>query len=189
MVLAIVCEGESLRYGPERRTAVAEQSKRAAAILGATVDIGDLPDQQLDTLAIASVAATVERLISRFDPRVVYTHFVGDLNRDHRAVAEATLIATRPYSAPGIAEVWMFETPSSTEWGAVGIPPAFEPTMFVDITTTIDRKLDALECYEAEVRASPHPRSLYGLRTRAAHWGSIVGTTACEAFMPVRILR
>lgn len=190
VVLAILCEGESTRYGSQRRSVVSDQSRMAASILGAeTIVIRDLPDQRLDTLPISVVAREVESLVKEHLPNIVYTHFIGDLNRDHRVIAEATLIATRPYSAPSVAEVWMFETPSSTEWGEAGIPISFTPTMFVDITQTLAKKLDALLCYEAEVRDSPHPRSVYGLTTRAAHWGSINGTTAAEAFMPVRVLR
>ena len=190
VILAILCEGESTRYGTERRDIVASQSRRAAAILGAeAVVIGSLPDQRLDTLPISLVAKEVEALIKEHVPNIVYTHFVGDLNRDHRVVAEATLIATRPYSAPSVAEVWMFETPSSTEWGEAGIPMSFTPTMFVDVAGTLARKLEALSCYEAEVRDAPHPRSLYGIATRAAHWGSIIGTHAAEAFMPIRMVR
>lgn len=135
------------------------------------------------------VAHEVEALVQEHAPNIVYTHFVGDLNRDHRVVAEATLIATRPYSAPSVHEVWMFETPSSTEWGEAGVAISFTPTMFVDVTATLGKKLDALACYEAEVREAPHPRSLYGLSTRAAHWGSINGVQAAEAFMPIRALR
>ena len=148
-----------------------------------------LPDQRLDTLPLSEVACEVEQLIEGFAPEVVYTHFGGDINRDHQIIAEAVLVATRPYAAPSVREVLMFETPSSTEWGAPQILPVFHPAVFVDIAPTLERKVDAFLCYTAEVRDYPHPRSPRALRERARYWGSLVNRTAAEAFAVVRSLR
>lgn len=189
VTLAVVCEGVSMRYAPERHAEVRAQTAQAAAVLGVTdVEIGQLPDQRLDTLPVSEVAAAVEAIVQRVGPSIVYTHFPGDLNRDHRIVAEATMIACRPYASV-VRELLFFETPSSTEWGAIGVPPAFAPTLFVDVTETLERKIDAMACYTEEVRDYPHPRSLEALRVRARAWGSLVGCYAAEAFVTARILR
>jgi len=188
--LAVLCEGVSARHQAERRAEVAEQSRRAAALVGAAgVVQRGLPDQRLDTLPLSEVACEVEQLIEGFAPEVVYTHFGGDINRDHQIIAEAVLVATRPYAAPSVREVLMFETPSSTEWGAPQILPVFHPAVFVDIAPTLERKVDAFLCYTAEVRDYPHPRSPRALRERARYWGSLVNRTAAEAFAVVRSLR
>lgn len=189
VTLAVVCEGVSMRYAPERHAEVRAQTALAASILGvADVEIGQLLDQRLDTLPVSDVAAAVEAIVKRCTPAVVYTHFPGDLNRDHRIVAEATMIACRPYAST-VAELLFFETPSSTEWGAIGVSPAFQPNVFVDITATLDRKINAMACYTEEVREYPHPRSLESLRVRARAWGATVGCEAAEAFVAARILR
>jgi LmbE family N-acetylglucosaminyl deacetylase len=189
VTLAVVCEGVSMRYAPERHAEVRAQTAEAARILGVTdVSIGALPDQRLDTIPVSDVAAAVEAIVKSRVPDVVYTHFPGDLNRDHRIVAEATMIACRPY-ASSVRELLFFETPSSTEWGAIGVPPAFTPNVFVDISATLDQKISAMACYTEEVRDYPHPRSLESLRVRARAWGSQVGCEAAEAFVAARILR
>ena len=186
----IMCEGVSVRYGEERQETVAEQSKQAASILGVTnLIVKQLPDQRLDTLPISQVAGEVEEVVRSHQPEVVYTHFGGDLNRDHRIVAEAVLIATRPYAAPMIREVLMFETPSATEWGSSHLLPAFDPTVVVDISAAIDRKIQAFLCYCAEVVDYPHPRSPEALRARAQYWGSQYNRPMAEAFTVVRSLR
>jgi LmbE family N-acetylglucosaminyl deacetylase len=188
--LAILCEGISMRYGAERTHEVCEQSHKAAAILGVSdVAIRNLPDQRLDTMPVSQVAKEVEGLVQGFRPEAVYTHFAGDINRDHRTLAEAVLIATRPYAAPFVREILMFETPSSTEWGAAQLSPTFQPNVFVDIGKTLERKLAAFACYTAEVRPEPHPRSLAALRDRAKYWGSLVNCGAAEPFACVRSLR
>ncbi len=58
----------------------------------------------------------------------------------------------------------------------------------MDITSTIDEKLEAFAVYASEVRPSPHPRSLAALRSRAAYWGSAVGIACAEPFVVIREL-
>ena len=189
VTLAILCEGITQRYDDSRHEVVQHQSRVAAEILGVNnVVIGSLPDQRLDTLPISTVAQGIEEIVRDVEPEIVYTHFPADLNRDHRIAAEATMIATRPYASK-VRELLAFETPSSTEWGAIGMSPSFQPSVFVDITDTLETKLKAFAVYEAEVREPPHPRSLESLRSRASSWGSIVGVRSAEAFVPLRILR
>lgn len=190
LALAVMCEGISARYAPERSHEVLAQSRRAAAILGvSTVIQRELPDQRLDTLPILEVIREVEAVIAEFRPEVVYTHFGGDVNRDHRILSEAVMVATRPYATPSVREVLQFETPSATEWGTSHLWPIFEPTVFVDIAATLERKIEAFLSYTAEVRPSPHPRSPDALRNRAAHWGSLVNKPAAEPFALVRSVR
>jgi len=188
--VAVMCEGDSARQRPDRLSEVKEQSRRAADIIGVTDIIHcGLPDQRLDTLPLWEVTREVEAIVRSFEPAIVYTHFGGDINRDHRVLAEAVLVATRPYAAPSVEEVLMFETPSSTEWGSPELLPAFHPCAFVDITRTLEKKVEAFLCYAAEVCDYPHPRSAEALRQRARHWGSLVNCGAAEAFTVVRWLR
>ena len=55
-------------------------------------------------------------------------------------------------------------------------------TVFVDISATLETKVQALEVYESETRPFPHPCSPEGLRALARWWGSVVGVEAAEAF-------
>ncbi|MGA8220477.1 MAG: PIG-L deacetylase family protein [Candidatus Acidiferrales bacterium] len=193
--LVILTDGVSMRYSPEcqleaRKHSQQAAARQAAAVLGVEdLVIRELPDQRLDSLPLSQVITEVESLVRSFQPEIVYTHFGGDINRDHRTLAEAVLVATRPYAAPYVREVLMYETPSSTEWGAPQLSPPFQPNVFVDITDTLDKKLEAFACYSAEVCQEPHPRSLSALRDRARYWGSLVNRKAAEPFACVRALR
>src|SRR6185312_10289308 len=97
-------------------------------------------------------------LIAEHRPRVVYTHWAGDVNVDHRRVHDAMIAACRPQPGHPVEELLFFEVPSSTEWRPPGSAPAFTPDWFVNIEATIQRKLDALAAYASEMRAFPHPR-------------------------------
>jgi LmbE family N-acetylglucosaminyl deacetylase len=178
----IVCEGESLRYG---RGAVGQRAQvdRAAAILGVDdVRFLDHADQQLDQIPLTDVIGELEDIVCDVRPHIVYAQHGGDVNRDHQLVFQALLVATRP-THPSIHTVLTFDTPSSTEWG---YPRTFVPDTWIDISSTLDRKLRAMACYESELRAYPHPRSLEAIAHRAHAWGSHACLTAAEVFVTVR---
>ena len=178
----IACEGESLRYGPGG-VGQAEHMRRAARTLGLadTRPLG-LPDQRIDTRSLLDLVVPLERIVRELGPAVIYCQFGGDANRDHELLFRAALVATRPLE-PFIEAVYTFETASSTEWG---YPRSFVPDTWVDISETLEQKLSAMACYESEVRAYPHPRSLDALRHRARAWGNQCCMDAAEVFMTVR---
>jgi len=103
----------------------------------------------------------------------------------HRAV----LTATRPVVGQPVRDIYAFEVPSSTEWAFQRLEPSFCPNVFVDVTSTLEAKIAAMECYESEARKFPHPRSPEALRAIATRWGSVVGCGAAEAFELVRSIR
>lgn len=186
----VACEGISMRYDEDHRAALHRQMTAAAGVLGvAELVCGDLPDQKLDSLPLVDVITKVEQQIRDFRPDVVYAHFGGDVNHDHRVLFEAMQVATRPYSAPWVREVLLYETPSSTEWGAPTLQGAFLPEIFVDIGATLEAKIEAFLRYEREIRPAPHPRSPESLRARARTWGSVVGVEAAEVFQVMRAIR
>jgi len=186
VTVVIACEGESLRYGVGN---VNQQQdiQEAARVIGVTdVRTLGLPDQKLDTLNLVEIISLLEEVVDETRPNVVYCQHGGDINRDHQLLFEASLVATRPLEE-SIEAIYAFDTPSSTEWA---YPRTFVPDTWVDITTTLERKLAAMACYKSEVREYPHPRSLEALRNRAAYWGNQVALPATEVFMTIRrILR
>jgi len=162
-----------------------EQGKKACSILGVSkVNFFNYADQKLDAIPIVDLTKKIECAIEKFNPHVVYTHFWGDTNQDHRKLYEATLIAVRPLPDSNIKRVICFETPSSTEW-AYG-QKVFTPNLFVKIDNFLNKKLKATKVYTKELRRYPHPRSLKSIENRAKHWGSICGVRHAEAFYIVR---
>jgi len=144
-----------------------------------------LPDERLDA-ALADVIAPLEQATADCVPDVVYIPHRGDLNQDHRAVFEAARVVCRPYGPCRPRTVRVFEVPSSTDQsgGVNGWP--FEPHYYVDISTCLQRKLQAMACYKAEGRAFPNPRSSEGIEVLAKKRGGETGMHAAEAFMTVR---
>jgi N-acetylglucosamine malate deacetylase 1 len=180
--IVIVCEGESLRYGPDG-VGQASHIQKAAAKLGCTsVRHLGFPDQALDTLRLTDLIAPLEKIVREVRPRIVYSQHGGDVNRDHHILFQAVLVATRP-TETYLEEVYAYDAASSTEWA---FPRTFVPDTWVDISSTLDAKLAAMACYESELRPYPHPRSLKALEYRARAYGNQVCMDAAEVFMTVR---
>lgn len=183
----VLVEGASSRYGESMEQALQKAGLRAAEQIGfASIRFEGLPDQRLDTVPLIEITQGLEAILEELDPQVVYTHFPGDVNVDHGIVARAVWTACRPYRFPRIRRLAAFETPSSTEWAWPLPDGVFSPSLFVDVSATIDAKLAAMECYSAELRDYPHPRSTRALRQRAAFWGSVVDKSAVEPFVILR---
>jgi LmbE family N-acetylglucosaminyl deacetylase len=183
----ILADGATSRYDEGMVGVLADCAHEAGKVLGTTsVTVHNFPDQQLDAVPLVELTRVVEQHADQLRPTVVYTHFPGDVNIDHERVARAVWVACRPYVVPQLRRLAVFDTASSTEWGWPTANAAFMPTLFVDITDTIETKLAAMACYESELRPYPHPRSLRALRERAAYWGSRVNCPAAEPFQVLR---
>ena len=152
----------------------------------------DLPDQRLDSVPLLDIIRPISDAIRDLRPQVVYTHHHGDANQDHRAAFAATLVAARPFGDNPVRRLLCYEVASSTEWGPPFADWAFLPTVYIDISATLDEKLRAFEAYRttfiSEVRPYPHPRSPEALRVYAQQRGIAVGMQAAEAFILVRDL-
>ena len=182
----VVADGAGSRYPAQLAAVLEKQARRAADILHlASLRFLELPDQRLDTVPLIELTQLLEAALDDIGPTVVYTHFPEDVNDDHRLVARCAWVACRPYRRQ-LTKFAVFETPSSTEWAWPMGGTSLQPNLFVDVTSTIDIKIAAMECYETELRTYPHPRSSRALRERAAFWGSHVG---CHAAEPFRVLR
>ena len=181
----IMADGETAR-GDVPTEARSQAAVAAGQTLGvASVEQLTLPDNRMDRLELLDVVQMIEARISKIQPTTILTHHAGDVNVDHRIVHQAILAACRPQPGHCVRELLYFEVPSSTEWQA---PGTFAPTVFVDIDGTLDEKMDALECYDAEMRAFPHARS-YGAVDALTRWrGATAGVYHAEAFMLGRLI-
>jgi LmbE family N-acetylglucosaminyl deacetylase len=165
-------------------------AQRACDTLGVerVIFVG-LPDQRLDTLSLLDVITPIEECIDILKPDVVLTHFQGDVNEDHRLVARATMVATRPVGT-SVRRVCAFEIPSSTDWAPPLPGSVFAPNMYVDISDSLAVKLTAMKAYadthHSEVRPYPHPRSMEALKAYAQRHGVASGMLAAEPFMLLR---
>jgi LmbE family N-acetylglucosaminyl deacetylase len=178
---------ERERKKKERETEITELKKRAFEanrILGVKeVFLLDFPDNRFDSVDLLSIVKAVEEVKKEVKPFAVFTHSKADLNVDHTLTYRAVLTATRPQPGETVKELYSFEVLSSTEWS---FPHLFRPSVYFDITMTLDIKKEAMKCYTSELRDPPHPRSLEGIEVKAKQRGMEVGLAYAEAFELVR---
>ena len=122
-------------------------------------------------------------IIEHFEPEVVYTHNISDLNNDHRIVAEAALVACRPKPDSTVKSLYFFEIPSSTDWTFNQVQPVFEPNTYVELGEDVMKlKQIALSRYDTETYEYPDARSVEAMTTLAKYRGYQVGYNYAEAF-------
>ena len=196
IVIAILGEGIAARAKPPSgdHTQAQDTLRRTARTVGARlgaeeVVLHDFPDNKLDTVPLLNIVHVVETLVEHHLPDTLYTHHPGDLNIDHRRVHQAVLTATRPFPGQPVRDVYGFEVPSSGEWSLGMVGPPFRPNVFLDISSTLETKIEAMATYESETKLYPHPRSAEALRANTMHWGTVAGFHAAEPFQLIRALR
>lgn len=159
------------------------QAEEAMNVLGvASMRFLGFPTVKLNTVPGKELNDKLSEFMDSIDPHIIYAPFPGDLNSDHQITARATAIASRPISKQKRSLLY-FETLSSTEWGKMFLQSNFRPNIYIDISSTIERKLEAASCYSLEIKEYPHPRSLEGIRALAKIRGMEVGLEVAEAFV------
>ncbi len=189
----ILGEGITSRYNQrgeakeEELKQLKAEAEQAAKLLGIKkVFFRDFPDNRFDTVPLLEIVKAIEEVKEGLKPEIVYTHHQGDLNVDHQLAFRATLTACRPVKGETVKGIYSFEVPSSTEWNSPEAENYFVPNVFVNISETFGKKMEALKAYKSEAQEYPHPRSPETLEAIAKRWGGSVGMGLAEAFRLVR---
>ncbi len=146
----------------------------------------ELPNLLMETIPLCEINKKLEDLIKKYEPDMIFTHHYGDLNRDHQILFQAVLTAARPLPGTKPVEILCFETVSSSEWSQHTNDKEFKPNYFVDISDTINDKIESLNQYAVEMRPFPHPRSFDGVKYLARVRGMTIGVEYAEAFEIIR---
>jgi len=191
--IAILGEGVTSRYAdredadPDRIKELRDIALEVSDLLGANeLYLRSFPDNRFDSVPLLDIVKEIEGLIEKVKPNIIFTHHGGDLNIDHVITARAALTAARPLAGSPVKEIYSFEIPSSTDWAFNQFKTPFRPNTFIDVSQTLNKKMEAMLLYKGETRPFPHPRSAEALRANARRWGSMAGVEAAEAFELVR---
>jgi len=113
-----------------------KECRLAAETLGAKIFFGHLQDTKV-TDGIETILE-IERVINEISPEIVFAHSPKDGHQDHRNAGLASLSAAR-----NSKKVLLYESPAAMR--------DFVPQLFVDVTSTFDVKLKALEAFGSQV--------------------------------------
>lgn len=182
----VVCEVTS---GQDQKRLENIQSEALAAhkVLGVTETIFmELPVVGLADIPTRELNGAFNEVVGKVKPDIAYIPHKGDMHIDHTMVAEAAMVALRPVNNPQLKEIYAYETLSETEWNIPSPDNVFVPNVWVDITDTIDKKLESMKCYKSQLYDFPHPRSLKAIEALAMLRGSTICVNKAESFMLIR---
>jgi LmbE family N-acetylglucosaminyl deacetylase len=104
----VLTHGEKGGNGTSRAVEATESAKK----LGIKhAEVMNFPDTKLPEY-VSEISVVIKRVISEFDPHLIFTHSGHDKHQDHRAVNEATMKAAEHRL------VFCFESPSSRNFKA-----------------------------------------------------------------------
>ena len=186
-----VGEGDQLATGHERL----EELKAVTEFLGIedheVLYLDDHLHLRLDRLPRRDLAARLEHegrlALRRLRPDIVLLPWPS-YNQDHEAVTRAGMVACRPHDPAGThvpSTVLLYEYPPNS-WCLPS--EAFRPSLYVDITQTLEGKLQAFGLYRSQARSGLHQNTPENFRDLARVRGKEAGVEAAEAFHVQRML-
>ncbi|MEF9988895.1 MAG: PIG-L deacetylase family protein [Christensenellaceae bacterium] len=144
--------GHAIIMPPELSEIRAKEAQNAARIIGAesfNIDVGDMnveASRKETTLKLVQVMRETK-------PDLIITHNPDDYMRDHMQTSQlafhASFAATVPHMQT-VAEAYGEIVPLFYMDTLAGIN--FIPTEYVDITDTIEKKLEALACHDSQIK-------------------------------------
>lgn len=154
-----------------------EEGLSALHVLGITdIEILEFPTKDIPFRS--DVVNAIDQCMSRFNPDVVFTHHPFDTHQAHEGVSKATIASARRKNT-----VFFYEpiTPSGRSY------VAFKPTLYVDIESTIEKKIVSLKCHASEYNKFGAEDWIEGVRCRCGFRGYEIGKKYAEAFEILRL--
>ena len=154
-----------------------KEGLNALHTLGLT-DIEILDFETKDIPFRSDVVNAIDVRMSEFNPDVIFTHHPFDTHQAHEGVAKATIAAARRKNT-----VFFYEpiTPSGRSY------VAFKAQMYVDIESTLKKKIESLKCHTSEFNKFGAEDWVEGVRCRCGFRGYEIGKKYAEAFEILRL--
>ena len=126
----------------------------------------------------SDVVNVIDLVISQHNPDIIFTHHPFDTHQAHEGVSKATIAAARRKNT-----VFFYEpiTPSGRSY------VAFKPMLYVDIESTLDKKIESLKCHTSEYNKFGAEDWIEGVRCRCGFRGYEIGKKYAEAFEVLRL--
>ena len=166
---------------------IQKECDMSAKILGiSSVTFLKIPATRINLIPIADLNGQIKEFLDKIKPKTVFIPF-PDRHIDHKLIFEASMVCTRPIGLNYAKLVLSYETLSETDWNASYIEPVFIPELIIDITDTIQYKLNAMQSHKSQLQSAPS-RSLEAIKALARYRGSQNGFKYAEGFKVIRHL-
>jgi LmbE family N-acetylglucosaminyl deacetylase len=161
-----------IRKNDEAKT----EAKAAAEILGVT-NIKVLGYKDTCVPYSVDLIIELEKIITEYNPDVIFTHFVFDTHQDHIRTAHSTISAARRHNT-----ILLYEPINPSGQGYV----PFRPQIYIDITETIETKINSLKAHKSQYKKYTS-KWIDAVEARAKFRGFEMGAEFAECFEVVRL--
>lgn len=144
-----------------------------------TTKLGEVPDGEV----IKKIGAYIDEI----DANWIILPDYNDAHSDHKYVFDWCFACTKVFRHPNIKIILTMEILSETNFGHPTSP--FTPNYYIDISDTLEQKLQAAMIYDTEMGKHPFPRSLESIRALAMLRGSEAGVKFAEAFRVIKMIQ
>jgi len=154
------------------------EARRGAEILGCELKLLlDGGPQRLEDVKTCDLVGMLDGIIREREPAAVLTHSNADFHNDHLLIYNACL----PTQRLRYFDFFCFH-PSMCR----PVPTAFHPRVYVDVSDTIDTKMQAIKAHASQFRCRALSTDMY--REFAHVQGRLVGVEYAEGLDVMRML-
>ena len=154
-----------------------KEGTSALNVLGITdIEIKDFPTKDIPWTS--DTVNSIDLCISEYKPDIIFTHHPFDTHQAHVGVSNATISAARRMNT-----IFFYEPISPSGRSYV----AFRPQLYVDISSTIEKKIASLREHKTEYNKFGGENWVDGVNARCGFRGYEIGTKYAEAFEVLRI--
>lgn len=179
---------------PELFTAESIRTVRAESIKAhKTIGVNEtffynFPAPSLDQFPSYKISLTINSLLEKLQPQVLFIPSNSDLHLDHSVIHRCCIVSARSSKRTCVKKILAYEVMSETDLFSSTIGDIFAPNYYIDITQQIEQKKNALESYESQLYGYPTSRSLNAILSLACVRGGAINVEYAEAFQVVKII-
>lgn len=143
-----------------------------------------LPTTKLKNIDEGEIIGKIKSVYDEVKPEWVIIPGLYDAHSDHHVVFNCCMAAAKTFRAPYIKRITTMEILSETDFGFQN--DKFVPNLFVDISGTLDKKIEAMRIYDTEIEEMPFPRNTENIKALASIRGGQSMCMYAEAFVVVK---
>lgn len=144
----------------------------------------DDKENLLDTIPRKEIVTKIDKCLGEFQPTMVFIPYPS-FNHDHQTLYEACTAGLRPNPNRQYKVIAMYEYPLIV-WQHPRLQDVGE--LYLDISETIDKKVEALRIHESQLRESRHLISPESVKRWAEKRGMEVGLEYAEKYHLLRAM-
>lgn len=150
------------------------EGRKAMDLLGATLICGSFPTFEVEFTETLNV--DIIKIVENKKIDIVYTHWMGDIHHDHRAIAASSL-----HSCRHVPRMLMYRS----NWYHSNLD--FKGNFYIDITDYWGRKEAVIRAHRTEMKRT-RERWIGFFKNEAENAGQKIGTKYAEVFEVVKWL-